>query len=241
MHYKSYTHFCRKGFKSLVLTLVILSAFSVAHAQHRQSDALTYGGGGSGYPDPNGWGITVSGGYDATTTDMRSVYGGAPTFSIGVVKSLNDFTFNVSIGHVSYKPKVDTSFIYADNTTVGYVHYGNFSSLEFYVGAAYNVEIADQAKLYFGLNLGSYANSFTFDENTVDGNFSASSSSKAICVAPKIGINFIISSHWSFAIEGRYNIESGGSSSSSTSNEDVSYSISSIKTFTTSGAFTYYF
>jgi hypothetical protein len=242
MQYKFHLQLCHTGFKTLLVTLIISSIFSVANAQHRQSDALTYGGGGGGYPDPNGWGITVNGGYDATTGDMRGIYGGAPTYNIGVVKSLNDFTFNGNIGYVSYKPKVDTDFIYADNTTVGYIKYDNFNSLELYLGAAYNVEIADQAKLYFGLNFGTYFNSFKYDAASLDGSFTASASGKAAYFAPKVGINFIISSHWAFAIEGRYNVEAG-SSSSSTDTEDASYSysISSIKTFTVSGGFTYYF
>jgi len=56
---------CKKAIKTLLVLLIVLFMYSSASAQH-VSDALTYGGGGNGDPDPNGWGITASGGYDAT-------------------------------------------------------------------------------------------------------------------------------------------------------------------------------
>ena len=226
--------------KVLALACFMIFAGLSASAQHRQSDALTYGGGGNGGTDANGWGLAFSGGYDGPTADMRSTYKGAPAYSISLIHNWNGFTFNTTIGYVSYKPKQDTAFIDVDGTQVGYIKYGNFNSLEFFIGGAYNIPVADVANLYLGLNIGSYYNSFQYDVSTISGNTDANTTGEAQFVSPKIGLNFIISNHFAFGVEGRYNFEFG-SYKSGDSTDGYSYSPGNIKTYTVSGVLSYYF
>jgi hypothetical protein len=222
-----------------LVCFMILTAIS-ANAQQRQSDALTYGGGGNGGPDPNGWGLSVSGGYEGPTGPMRSYYGGAPALSVSLLKNWNGFTFNGTVGYASFKPKQDTAYIDVDGTQVGYVKYYNYNSLEFFVGGAYNIPVADVATLYVGLNVGAYSNSAKYDVNTVEGNTSASVSGTTELVAPKIGLNFMIDNHFTFGIEGRYNFQFG-SSKTSAETDGYGYSAQSIKTYTVSGVLSYFF
>lgn len=224
--------------KTFVLSCVVLLTAIAASAQHRKSAALTYGGGGNGDINPNGWGLSLSAGYDGTTGDMRSTYKGAPAYSFSMLHNWNGFTFNTTIGYVSYHPKQDTSFIYAGDTQAGYIQYGNFRSLEFFVGGAYNISIADAANLYLGVNIGSYYNSFDVDAVTDAGTYSYSSNSSTQFVSPKLGFNFIIDDHFTFGLEGRYNLQFG---SKSTDTDGYSYGISNIKTYTVSGVLSYYF
>jgi hypothetical protein len=226
--------------KALALACFMILAATTANAQYRQRDALTYGGGGNGGPDPNGWGISFSAGYDGPTGDMRSYYSGAPAYSFSILKNWNGFTFNGTVGYVSYKPKQDTSYIDVDGTQVGYVKYDNYNSLEFFVGGAYNIPAADIANLYIGLNVGAYDNSFKYEVNTLEGNTSASTSGMMGLVAPKIGLNFMISSHFTFGIEGRYNFQFG-SSKANADTDGYGYSAQSVKTYTVSGLLSYYF
>lgn len=230
----------------LVLTCFILfTALSVsAQYHHRQSEALTYGGGSNGDPDPNGWGLSLSGGYESLTGDAGSGFKGAPVFSLSLTRNWNNFTFNGTVGYASHKPKVDTSFIFVDNTEVGYVKLSNFNTLQFYVGAAYNIPIADAANFYIGANVGGYDNSLTyvaeseFSPTITTGKFSGTQ----LFFAPKLGINFIISSHVTFSIEGKYNVVSSSSAKTAAQTDSAyTYSVGSFKSYTVTGALNFVF
>jgi len=230
----------KKITKALSLICFMLLTALTASAQHRQSDALTYGGGSNGGPDADGWGIAVGGGFDGPTGDMRSTYKGAPAFSLSLLKNWNGFTFNATVAHVSYQPKQDTSYIDVDGTEVGYVKYYNFNSTEFFVGGAYNIPVADVTNLYLGINAGAYDNQFKYDVNTLYGSSTAITSGTSEFVSPKIGLNFIISNHFAFGVEGRYNFQFG-SYKSGNSTDGYGYSTQNIKTYTVSGVLSYYF
>jgi hypothetical protein len=230
--------------KPLVFTALILCLFSVAKAQHRTSAGLSYGGGGSGEPDPFAWGMSISGGYEALTGDARGTYAGAPVFSLSLTRNWNDFTFNGTIGYASHKPKSDTAFVYADDTEIGYVKYNDFNTLQFYVGAAYNIPVADIVKFYLGANLGAYRNSLSYVSSSADGTLTGNFSGTQAFFAPKAGFNFQISPSVSFSVEAKYNIvskSSGTTSADSTSTSNYTYNIGSFKTFSVTGALNFLF
>ncbi len=246
MHLDNYLLIQKRITKLLAVACFMLLTTFAANAQHRQSDALTYGGGGDGGPDPTAWGISVSGGYETLTGPPNSSYKGAPVFSLSLTKNWNNFTFNGTVGYASHKPKADTSFIYIDDTEVGYVKFGNFNTLQFYVGAAYNIPVADEANFYIGANLGGYDNSLSYTSATIlspdvtSGKFSGTQ----VFFAPKAGISFLISSHVTFSIEGRYNVVSGSSTKTSADAETASsysYSVGSFKSFAATGALNFIF
>ena len=207
--------------------LLFVSVFT-ARAQYSGS-SLTYGGGGLGDPNPNAWGIAVSAGYDGPTGDMRSVYGGGGAYSFSVLHNWNGFTFNASFGYTSYKPKQDTIFYYADDEESGYDKYNKYTSLEFYVGGAYNIPIADITNLYLGLNIGEYVDKFSFIGNTGGTtSYYASSQSETQFVAPKLGLNFLITNHLSFGVEGKYNVQFAKNSDGSGSSTLGTYTVSGV-------------
>lgn len=238
MHFNFYPLLQKRIVKALALGCFMIFTALGANAQYRQSDALTYGGGGNGGPDPNGWGIAVGAGYEGTTGDLRSTYKGGGSYSINILHNFNNFTFNASMGFVSYSPRVDTSFINVDDTQVGYIKYGGYTSIVGFVGCAYNVQVADITNLYFGLNIGTYYNSVDVEASTIEGNYSSNTTTSTEFIAPKLGLNFILSNHFAFGIEGRYNVQFGSKASDT---DGYSYSVGNIKTYTVSGLLSYYF
>ncbi len=229
----------------LVITCFALLTTITANAQHRQRDALTYGGGSNGSPSEDGWGIAFGGGYEVPTGDMAASFKGAPVFHISAVHNLGDFTFTATIGYASFKPKQDTSFVYVDNEQVGYIKYGNYSSLQIYAGVAYNIAIADQAKLYIGADFGSYYNFLSVSAGSTDPSSgedvsATSSSQSAGYIAPKLGINFILSSNVLLGIEGKYNYQL--TSESGTGDAfDSGYKTDVTKTYTIGASLTFLF
>jgi hypothetical protein len=228
----------KKLTKTLALTCFTLLIYSSAQAQHHSYSGLSYGGGSNG--DGSNWGISILGGYDVPTGDLGTTFKAAPTFGIGVKHNYGDFTFNVNIGFVSYKPKLDTFYFDATDKTAGYIKYDNYSSLEFYVGAAYNIAIGDQAKFYFGLDLGSYYNYFSYDSNDGIGENAANTYNEASYVAPKLGINFMLNDNLSLGIEGKYNFTFSSSSGSGNA-YDYGYSTTTNKSYSGNLVLTYNF
>lgn len=244
MHLKICPSLSKRIARALSLSCFILLVAFSANAQRRQSDALTYGGGGNGDPDPNAWGLSLSGGYESLTGDAGSGFKGAPVFSLSLTRSWNNFTFNGTAGYASHKPKVDTSFIFVNSTQVGYVKLSNFNTLQLYVGAAYNIPVADAANFYIGANVGAYNNSLSYTSASVLSPTVTSDkfSGTQLFFAPKLGLNFVISPHLTFAIEGKYNIISSSSAKTSAQADSTyTYSIGSFKSYSVTGALNFLF
>jgi len=241
MYLKFNASLCKKAIKGLLLALAILSIHTTVNAQHHSNGGLTYGGGSNGYGGDSEWGISLMAGYDVPTADLATTYKAAPTFGISLIRNLGNFTFNATIGYVSYQPKLDTFYVDASDHSQGYIHYGNYSSIEFYAGAAYNIQVADGAKLYFGLNIGTYYTHLAYDSNDGSGDENdADGYNEASYVAPKIGVNFMISDNMSLGVEGKYNFQL--SSSSGTGDAyDSGYSTTVEKSFSGNVVLTYNF
>jgi len=245
----------KKSIKSIILTTLIVLLYTSVNAQmysatdapKRNNGGLTYGGdsggsGGSGGGSFGGtWAISLSGGYDVPTGNLGTTFKAAPTFSFSVLRNYGNFTFNTTIGYVSYKPKLDTFYFYGNDPTQGYAQYGNFSSLEVYLGAAYNIQVADNAKVYFGLNLGSYYNFFTVTTNDGQGDINTlNTTEEQSYIAPKIGVDFMVSDNLSLGLEAKYNFML--SSDSGTGDAyDSGYGTTVNKSFSGNVALTYHF
>jgi hypothetical protein len=238
--YHNFNAICKKLTKTLALTCFTLLIYSSAQAQHHSYSGLSYGGGSNG--DGSNWGISILGGYDVPTGDLATTFKSAPTFGVGVKHNLGDFTFNANIGFVSYKPKMDTIYFDPTDNTAGYIKYDNFSSIQIFVGAAYNIAIGDQAKFYLGLDLGSYYSHFAYfstDGSGIDNN-SSDTYNESSYVAPKLGINFLMSDNLSLGIEGKYNFTFTSSSGSGDA-YDYGYSTTTNKSYSGNLVLTYNF
>lgn len=247
MHFYHSTLFSTKTLKAIALIFLISLVTISAQAQRRSSAALTYGGGGSyGSANEDGWGIAIGGGYEMPTGDLGTTFKGAPVFSISAIHNWGNFTFNTTIGYASFRPKLDTTFIYYDGQEAGYIKYGHYSSFEIYAGAAYNIAVADNAKFYFGFDAGSYYNHLdvssgdTYTGYTVDDETVSSGDQSAGYIAPKIGVKFVIGSNLLFGFEGKYNFMLASESGSGDA-YDSGYATDVTKTYTVSASLTVMF
>jgi hypothetical protein len=241
----------KKSFKALILTafgilfytIVNAQTYSATDAPKRNSQGLTYGDGGGGYGDKSS-ALSLNVGYDIPEGYMSSSFKAAPTFSLSYLQNYSAFTFNATIGYVSYKPKYDTVAFIDGDPADGYFQYGHFNSLEFYTGAAYNVPITDNAKFYFGLDIGTYLNFFKYSINDGEGDINTYSTTYSQqFVAPKLGVDFMVSDNVSLGLQAKYNFIFSGPQSSDIANEnyDVDYTALAYKTFSGHITITYHF
>jgi len=247
---------CKKSFKTIILTTLIISLYTSVNAQmysatdppKRSNGGLTYGGdNGSGDGDRS-WALSLSAGYDVPQGNMGSTFKAAPTFSFSYLNNYNNFTFNASIGYVSYKPKFDTAYFVGNDPTQGYLQYGSFNSLELYTGAAYNISISNNARFYFGFDIGSYLNFFKYSTNDGQGDISTYNTTYSQqFIAPKLGVDVMVSDNLSLGIEAKYNfIFSGSEADNLNFNVDdiyvtSNYTSPSYKTFSGHVTLTYHF
>jgi len=246
---------CKKSIKATFLTALIVLLHTFVNAQmysavdppKRNNDGLTYGSGNNNDGgNSSNWAVALSLGYDVPQGDLSTTFKAAPTYNFSVLNYYGDFTFNATIGYVTYKPKFDTVYYVGNDPTQGYFQYGNYSSLEIYTGAAYNISIADNAKFYFGLDVGSYINFFSFTSNDGEGNISKNSTTNGQqFVAPKIGVDFMVSDNLSVGLEAKYNFLLSGSSETEIGDDydysSYSYSAVSYRTFSGHVTLTYHF
>lgn len=178
--------------------------YSATDAPRRNNQGLTFGGDGNG-SDNRSWALSLSAGYDVPQGNMSSTFKPAPTFSFSYLNNYNNFTFNATIGYVSYKPKFDTAYFVGNDPTQGYLQYGSFNSLEIYSGAAYNISISNKAKFYFGFDIGTYLNFFNYSTNDGQGDtYSYNTSYEQQFIAPKLGVDVMVSDNLSLGIQAKY-------------------------------------
>jgi hypothetical protein len=249
-----------KPFKVIILTCITVLLYTSVNSQmysatdppKRNNDGLTYGdsNGGNGGGGDRTWGLSFSAGYDMPQGDMSQSFKAAPTFSLSYLNYYGDFTFNATIGYTSYKPKFDTVDFVDGDPTQGYLQYGSYNSFQLYAGAAYNVAISDNAKVYFGLDFGNYFNSFNYTLNDGQGNTSTYNTVYSQqFIAPKIGVDVMVSDNLSLGLEAKYNFIFSGPQSADLdySDDDVdayvstSYTSLSYKTFSGHVTLTYHF
>lgn len=196
---KSPVTFIRKV-NLLVRCVLFVGAFficSVAHAQYSSNNI-----------NSSGLALSAGAGIDVPMHNLNGVYKAAPSFDLGVTKSVNNFLFGVSAGYRSYQPKqsyypVTDEF---DGSTLGAINYSNFSVFSIYASATYNVDLSDRATFYGGLNVGSnYAHYSYYAQAGNDGDEESFTNGYGY-IAPKLGVSFALANNLRLGAEARYNL-----------------------------------
>jgi hypothetical protein len=199
-----YYKFPLKSLLTIFFVLLMCSGFQ-ADAQLHKDPWLNYGGGGSGSSPDAGYGMSLNAEYDAPTGSLGNTFSPAPSFTLNVLKYFNGFTFNASVGFHSYSPK-QPIFYYSDGAGgTATVVYDNFPVYSFYVGAVYNVQLANALRFYAGFNMGAYYARYSY---TASGEFGGNFENLIddyLYVAPKLGFNYMISDQFGLGLEAKYN------------------------------------
>ena len=205
MNRKLYPSVSKQLVRFLALTgMVLFTALSV-QAQHRTDQGLTYGGGGGGDNPGDGFGIAINGGYDIPSGSLGTTFKAAPTFGFSLVDNFNGFTLSANVGLVTYKPKVDTTYYYAANQTIGSIAYSDDKIMAYYLGAAYNFDVDDGVKFFLGLNLGIYSDKIGYHTQDDYENTVFSKTEQEFYYAPKLGFAFAVDDNFSISPGARYN------------------------------------
>jgi hypothetical protein len=192
----------------LFLIAILFCCFNVATAQRRSNRALTYGGGGSGAVNfTDGWGVAVGTGIDIPQGSFNYTFKPAANFNASVYRFLGPFTANLSIGYMNFKPDqyAISETIEGSETTTN-TYYADMPVIAAYGGAAYNIDIADNFRVYGGVNLGVYFTDFAvaYEIDGIDP-FVYDKWSQSLYYAPKVGVIFPVTPKLGFSIESKYN------------------------------------
>jgi len=205
MYRKLYPSANKQVLRFLALTGLVFLVSLSAQAQHRTDQGLTYGGGGGGEFPGDGFGISINGGYDIPSGSLGNTYKAAPTFGFSLVDNFDSFTLSLNVATVTYKPKVDTTYYYAANQTIGSLAWSNDKIMEYYLGGAYNIDVDDGVKFYIGLNLGIYSDQIGYHTQDDYENTVVNKTLNEIYYAPKLGFTFAASDNFSVSPGLRYN------------------------------------
>jgi hypothetical protein len=191
-----------KSLLPVFFIFIMFSAFT-ASAQLRKDPWATYGGGVS---YQSGYAIALNTGYDAPLGSLGSIFKPAPAFDLNFLTYRGNFIINAGFGYHVYKPKADTLYYNAGIGGTGYVAYQNFPVYAIYTGAAYNLGITDNFRIYAGANFGYYFSRFAYRQADIFGSNSADFFEDDPYLAPKIGLNIMINSTIGLGAEAKYNL-----------------------------------
>jgi hypothetical protein len=206
----------------LFFIVIMLCFVDEAVAQRRSTRALTYGGGGSGAVNfSDGWGASLGTGVDIPQGGFNDTFKPAINFNANLYRFLGPFTASLSVGYMNFKP--DAYFLSETVESTGAnanTYYADMPVISAYAGAAYNIDIADNFRVYGGVNLGVYFTDFAVAYE-IDGfdPFIYDKWSQSLYYAPKVGVIFPITPKLGVSIESKYNFFSqkitlGGASAS---------------------------
>jgi len=196
------------SFFKLLLIVILFLCFSNAIAQHKSNRALTYGGGGSGAVNfSDGWGVAVGTGAEIPTGSFNYTFKSAINFNASIYRFLGPFTVSINAGYTNFRPH--EYFISETDEASGVTantYYADMPVISAYAGAAYNIDIADNFRVYGGANLGLYFTDFAVGYE-IDGTdpFVYDKWSHSLYYAPKVGIAFPLTPKLGINIESKYN------------------------------------
>lgn len=193
-------------FKTFVTVFTVFLIFSctTANAQRRHDPWNNYGGGGNG--NGSDYAIVLGIDYDAPAAPLNNTYSPAPSFTLGVIRNLGDFTLNATLGYRAYSPK-EAAFTFDDGDgETGSSIYSKFQVFAFYTGVVYNVQLGNSSKFYAGFNIGAYYTSYSYNEQDPNGTNSFNAIEEQAYIAPKIGLTFSMTQQLALGIEAKYNI-----------------------------------
>ncbi|UOE51430.1 hypothetical protein MTO98_10110 [Mucilaginibacter sp. SMC90] len=193
---------------TLFLIGILFCGSNAALAQHHSTRALTYGGGGSGAVNfSDGWGAAIGTGIEIPQGDFNYAFKPSINFNASVYRFLGPFTASLNLGYTNFKP--DEYFISeaveGSDSNVN-TYYADMPVISAYGGLAYNIDVADNFRVYGGVNLGLYFTEFAVAYEIDDANsFVYDKWSQSLYYAPKVGIIFPVTPKLGISIESKYN------------------------------------
>ncbi|RYY35463.1 MAG: hypothetical protein EOP46_09950 [Sphingobacteriaceae bacterium] len=176
----------------LCAALLLLSG-NIIKAQTQYDDAsVDYNG--SAFYAGNGWAIEGQYGYDMPTGALSLVYKPTSTYSIGVSRIIDKFSFNVNVSHHIYQPKTRFAKTTDDLMVLG-----------MFVGGAYNKYLSPNFRAYIGVNIGAWVKRY---DDLIDdySDCGCEVQNANFYAAPKAGFTYLTSSGFGIGLEAKYNI-----------------------------------
>ena len=197
----------------IALSLFVFSAANAQRTPGMNADGDVMSGSNSssgGTVRQDGWLLAFNGGYESPMGDLKDAYKGSPTFGLSVMRRMGNLLYSATIDHRAYKPiNAVTQITYDDENYYG-ATFSKYSGTGLYLGIAYELTAGD-INFYGGVNGGYILVSYKITVN--DPNFSSTESvanAQSIYIAPKIGLNFMLSKSIGMALEGRYSLGTVG-------------------------------
>jgi hypothetical protein len=199
---------------SFVLTLFVYSAANAQRNRGMNADGDVLTGSNSssgGFVNQDGWMIGFNGGYESPLGDLKQSYKGSPTFGVNLFRRMGNLLYSASIDYRSYKPLQDTLQISYDDTDYYGATFSKLKGIGLYLGIAYELPLSPDINVYGGVNGGVVMVSYKITID--DTNFSSTeevSNAQSTYIAPKVGLNFMLSRSLGMALEGRYSLGTVG-------------------------------
>ncbi|OOQ58011.1 hypothetical protein [Mucilaginibacter pedocola] len=222
---------CSVTLLSILFSVFIFSSANAQRGRGMNADGDVLGGsnassGGSVRRD--GWLMAFNGGYESPLGDVKQSYKGSPTYGVSVMRRMGNWLYSGTVDYRSYKPINDTLSISYDDVNYYGGTFSKYKGVGLYLGAAYEIPLGD-INFYAGLNGGVIMVSYKITID--DPNFSSTesvSNMQNTYIAPKLGLNFMVSRNIGLAMEGRYSLGTVGASYNSRSGGSTTKGFNSI-------------
>jgi hypothetical protein len=202
----------------LIFFVLTLLSYSPIFAQRRGSGGINSDGdmiGGSthnsgGFIREDGWGLSLSAGYETPNGDLKEIYKGAPTFGLTLTRRMGNIVYSGMVDSRMYKPRQDV-YIYSEEGFPDiYQAYSKYRGIGLYLGVAYELPVTGFIDIYGGVNAGFVFTSFKAIASDGTTEVTASADTQVGYIGPKIGFNVAISNNISIGVEGRYGLAFSG-------------------------------
>jgi hypothetical protein len=219
---------------SILSFTLILFTFSIASAQSTRgmnADGDVMSGSNSssgGSVRQDGWLIALNGGYESPMGGLKDSYKGSPTYGVSVMRRMGNLLYSATVDYRSYKPLQATQLITYDDQNYYSATFSKYSGTGLYLGIAYELTAGD-INFYGGVNGGYVLVSYKISVD--DPSFSSTesvSNAQSIYIAPKIGLNFMLSNSIGIALEGRYSLGTVGASYNSRTGSSTTPGFNSV-------------
>lgn len=209
-----------------VLSVFVFAPANAQHSRGMNADGDILSGSrhssGGGGTIEDGWLLAFNGGYESPTGEVKDSYQGSPTFGVSVLRRMGNVLYSATIDYRSYKPLHDTLAVTPDGINYFNAKFTHFSGVGLYLGLAYELPLASNVSVYGGVN-GGYV-LISYKVSIDDPLYSSSeevSNGQSTYVAPKIGLNFMLTPKLGLMLEGRYSLGVVGGSYNSRTGSDI--------------------
>lgn len=180
-----------------ILTILLLLVFYKVNGQNNHIENLA--------DIDHGAAVSLNLHYDVPQGKFADMFKPTMAYGINLVTFHDNWTINYSLGRETFKPKADLLYYQVDDTSIGTVHYEDYTSTSAYLGFSYNFRVADHFWIFTGLNFGAYFTRFAY--HSVDKYIDAAEDlhETNIYLAPKAGFTIPVSNSFFISIESKYN------------------------------------